>query len=184
MPRACLATRTVYRCLLRAVQRSSCPNHRHRLQQIVRLEFRDIQMAREASLDDALSILRDLNAPTEHALREVAVSRGMNEPQHTEAPGPMGRRLLGDVQNSDAAALLARRDQLVAAQEELLAQGLAAQWLEHWRALEHAVERFGGWSALLEHRQQHDLQQEIQQHEEQEATCERLPKPTSRWFER
>ena len=60
MTRATLATRVVYRCLLRAVVQRSCPEHRARLLNIVRAEFRCPEMAREGSLDDALAILRNL----------------------------------------------------------------------------------------------------------------------------
>ena len=54
----CLTTRTVYRCLLRAAQRTAQPH----FLPIIRAEFRCSEMAAVGTLDDALSILRNLNA--------------------------------------------------------------------------------------------------------------------------
>ena len=60
--RASLATRVVYRCLLRAIPRNFCEGSQQQLQQIVREEFRCPDMAAASSLDDALAILRNLSA--------------------------------------------------------------------------------------------------------------------------
>ena len=65
-----LVTRAVYRMLLRTVQQRM-PHMQH----AVRYEFRDRGMAAEGTLDDAISILRNLSAPRDSALRVASPPR-------------------------------------------------------------------------------------------------------------